>query len=96
MGKFSANGTKRAVRNQFSTEECMSYNQKTGNQFCTLRCQWTHGNLTVHSRGVHGLDFGFLDLDSCCIRQDPDSGFLNKNRIWTGFGFCNLLMKNSL
>ena len=41
-----------------------------------------------------GLDF--LDPDSGCVWQDPDSGFLNKNRIRTRFGFCNLLMKNGL
>jgi len=29
-------------------------------------------------RGVHGLDFGFLEPDSGCIRQDPDSGFLKR------------------
>jgi len=40
--------------------------------------------------------FYFLDLDSDCVRQDPDSGFLNKDRIRSGFGFCNLLMKNGL
>ena len=38
----------------------------------------------------------FLDPDSGCVQQDPDSGFLNKNRNRTGFGFCNLLMKNGL
>ena len=37
--------------------------------------------------------FDFLDTDSGCVHQDPDSVFLNKNRILTGFGFCNLLMK---
>jgi len=36
----------------------------------------------------------FLDTDSGCIHQDPVSVFLSKNRILTGFGFCNLLMKN--
>ena len=38
----------------------------------------------------------FLDPAPGCVRQDPDSGFLNKNRIRTGFGFCNLLVKNGL
>jgi len=38
----------------------------------------------------------FLDPDSGCVRQDPGSDFLNKNRIRTGFGFCNFLMKNGL
>jgi len=38
----------------------------------------------------------FLDPDSGCVRQDLDSGFLNKNGTRTGFGFCNLLMKNGL
>ena len=38
----------------------------------------------------------FLDTDSGCVQQDPDSAFLYKNRIRTGFGFCNLLMKNGL
>jgi len=37
-----------------------------------------------------------LDPDSGCVQQDPDSGFLNKNQIGSGFGFCNLLMKNGL
>jgi len=52
--------------------------------------------LRVGSRGVHGLDFGFLDPDSGCVRQDPDSGFINKDWFRTGLGFCNLLMKNGL
>jgi len=30
---------------------------------------------------------GFLDPDSGCVRQDPDSGFLDKNRIRAGFGY---------
>jgi len=38
----------------------------------------------------------FLNPDSGCVWQDPDSGFLNKNRFRTGFGFCNLLKKNDL
>ena len=48
------------------------------------------------ARGVHGLQLDFLKPDSGCVWQDPDSGFLNKNRIRTRFGFCNLLMKNGL
>jgi len=39
---------------------------------------------------------GFLDPESGCVRQVPDSDFLDKNRIRTGFGFWNLLMKNGL
>jgi len=38
----------------------------------------------------------FLEPDSGCLRQDPDSNFLNKNRIRAGFGFCNFMMKNGL
>ena len=42
------------------------------------------------------LDFLTRTPDCGCVRQDPDSGFLNKNGTRTGFGFCNLLMKNGL
>jgi len=35
------------------------------------------------------LILDFLHPDSGCVRQDPISGFLNKNRIRSGFGFCN-------
>jgi len=42
------------------------------------------------------LILDFLDPDSGCVRQDPDLGFLNKNRGRTRFGFCNLLKKNDL
>jgi len=38
----------------------------------------------------------FLDPDSGCVWQNPDSGFFNKNRIRIGLGFCNLLVKNGL
>jgi len=38
----------------------------------------------------------FSDPDSGCILQDPDTSFIHKNQIQTGFGFCNLLMKNGL
>ena len=64
-------------------------------------------NMTVRSSLLQTFDttepevcmdwiLDFLDPDSGCDRQDPDSGFLNKNRTRTGFGFCNLLMKNGL
>jgi len=29
----------------------------------------------------------FLDPDSGCVREDPDSGFLNNNQIRAGIGF---------
>jgi len=71
-----------------------------------LRAQWYLANWhsrvcrgiprLVGARGVHGLDFGFFGPGPGCVRQNPDSGFLKKNRIRTGFGFCNLLVKNGL
>jgi len=53
---------------------------------------------SVYTKSEVSMDWilDFLDPDSGCILQDPVSGFLNKKRIRTGFGFCNLLKKNDL
>ena len=51
ISKFSADGTK-VVRNQFSAEEHMSRDQKTGNLFYT-EVSVTRGNLPVRNTVVH-------------------------------------------
>ena len=51
IGTFSADGT-RVVRNQFSAEEHMSSDQKTGNLFYT-EVSVIRGNLPMRSTVVH-------------------------------------------
>ena len=40
------------------------------------------------ARGVHGVDFGFLDPDSRCLQQDQKRGFSCCSWSRIGFGFC--------